>query len=411
MSRRLSERLLTGALVALALCAARPALALEPQTVSSEGVVAVGSSTEPPPRDAAFQAALVAAVFQVARGLVPPERFEREAERLRTELGPQAQSFVLTYRTGGPLTRRPSKLDPGVSEWVLPVTARIDTNQLRAWLVRTGFVREAGERPSLVLRVRPTGEISAAPPVGALSHLQQTLRAKLEEQQFVLVESALREGDESEPRSALELARGVGADVGVDLDVTWRPNPQVEGGVSGGVAEVRARALRSDDGSELAIARFEAAGYDARREEAIAQALLAVEPQLALNLGQQLERNWQAQTTADRPVDLDLESVSSLVQVGAVRRALLGPLAAKSAEIRELRAGGATLQVVSALSAGAAGAAVEPALSTASRPAPVEAGAGRARMRVELAAPRRRHCPGAGHLTPQSRNSILRSLV
>lgn len=382
MSRRLSAIVL-----AIALCAAWPAHALEPLTVSSEGVVAAGSATETPPRDAAFQAALVAAVFQVARGLVPPERFEREAERLRTELAPQAQSFVLTYRTAGPLTRRPSKLDPEVSEWVLPVTARVDTPQLRAWLVRSGFLRDAGERPSLVMRVRPTGDLAAAPPVGALSHLQETLRAKLKDQQFVLIESALRQGDDSEPRSALELARGVGADVGVDLDVSWRPNPQTEGGISGGVAEVRARALRSDDGSELAIARFEAAGYNALREEAIAQALLAVEPQLALNLGQQLERNWQAQTTGDRPVDLELESVSNLIQVGAVRRALLGPLAAKSAEIRELRPGGATLQVVSALSAGALQERLANLHFDGFALAPVEAGAGRARLRVELAAP------------------------
>jgi hypothetical protein len=372
---------------AVALCAAWPAHALEPQTVSSEGVIAAGSSTEAPPRDAAFQAALVGAVFQVARTLIPPERFEREAERLRTEIGPQAQSFVLTYRTGGPLTRRPSALDPGVSEWVLPVTARIDTAQLRTWLVRTGFLRETGERPSLVMRVRPTGELSAAPPVAALSHLQETLRAKLKQQQFVLVESALRQGDDSQTRSALELARDVGADVGVDLDVTWRPNPQTEGGINGGVAEVRARALRSDDGSELAIARFEAAGYDARREEAIAQALLAVEPQLALNLGQQLERNWQAQTPSDRPVDLELESVSNLLQVGAVRRALLGPLAAKTAEIRELRPGGATLQVVSALSAGALQERLANMHFDGFALSPVEAGAGRARLRVEPAAP------------------------
>jgi len=387
MPRRLSARLLLAAALTTALCAALPAHALEPLTVTTEGVVAAASGTEAPPRDAAFQAALVAAVMQAARGLLPPERFERVAERLRTELAPQAQGFVLTYRTGGPLTRRPSALDPGISEWVLPVTARIDTVQLRAFLVRTGFLREAGERPSLVVRVRATGDLSSAPPVGALSHLRDALRAKLKEQQFVLIEPALREGDESGPRSALELARGVGADVGVDLDVTWRPNPQTEGGISGGVAEVRARALRSDDGSELAIARFEAAGYDALREEAIAQALLAVEPQLALNLGQQLERNWQAQTPSERPVDLELESVSNLVQVSAVRRALLGPLAAKSAEIRELRAGGATLQVISALSAGALQERLANLHFDGFALAPVEAGAGRARLRVELAAP------------------------
>jgi len=385
MSRRLSAvlRALVGALL---LVAAAPAFALEPVAVSSEGIVAASSPAEAPPRDAAFAAALVAAVLEAARTLVPPERFERDAERLRAELAPKAQSFVLTYRVTGPLARRVSALDPGIQEWVLPVTARVDTAQLRAFLVRAGFVRDAGERPSLVIRVRPVGALASAPPVGALSHLSEALRAKLAEQQFVLVEAALRSGEESEPRSALELARGVGADVGLELEVDWRPNPQTTG-TPGGVAEVRARASRADDGSELAIARFEAAGYDAERDEAIARALLAVEPQLALNVGQQLERNWQAQTPRGRPVELELEAVSSLTQVSAVRRALLGTLAAESAEIRSLEPGGASLQVVSPLSAGALQERLASLHFDGFALAPVEAGAGRARLRVEVAPP------------------------
>jgi hypothetical protein len=385
MPRRLSVTVRCLALAAW-LLAATPAFALEPITVTSEGVIAGGSSSQAPPRDAAFRAALVAAVLEAARTLVPPERFELEAERLRAQIEPTAQSFVLTYRVGGPLARRTSPLDPEIQEWVLPVTARIDTVQLRAFLLRSGFVRDAGERPSLVIRVRSVGELASTPPVGALSHLARTLRAKLEQQQFVLVEADLRPGEESEPRSALELARGVGADVGLELDVDWRSNPETVG-VSGGVAEIRARALRSDDGSELAIARFEAAGYDAVRDEAIARALLALEPQLALNLGLQLERNWQAQTPGERPVELELEAVSSLSQVSAVRRALIGALAAKSAEIRALQPGGATLQVVSSLSAGGLQERLAGLHFDGFALTPVEAGAGRARLRVEIATP------------------------
>jgi len=383
MSRRLSHWLRGFALAVLALVAA-PAHALEPVTVTSEGVIAAGPASETPPLDAAFKEALVTAVLEAARAFVPPERFEREAERLRAELAPRAQSFVLTYRVGGSLARRPSALDPQVQEWVLPVTARIDTTQLRVFLIRAGFVREAGERPSVVIRIRPVGSLATAPPVGALSHLSQAVRSKLESQQFVLVDAALRPGEESEPRSALELARGLGADVGLELDVDWRPNPQTAG-TPGGVAEVRARALRSDDGSELAIARFEAAGYDAVRDEAIARALQAVEPQLGQNLGQQLERNWQAQNPGDRPVELELEAVSSLVQVSAVQRALLGSLAASRAELRELHPGGATLQVVSPLSAGALQERLAGLHFDGFALAPVEAGGGRARLRVELA--------------------------
>jgi hypothetical protein len=380
MPRRLSS--IAFALVLL--FAPVSARALEPVTVTTEGVVAAGAATEAPPREAAFKAALVSAVLEASRAFVPPERFAADAERLRGDLAPRAQGFVLTYQVGGTLARRPSALDPQVQEWVLPITARIDTNQLRAFLVQAGYVRESGERPSVVIRVRPVGALAAAPPVGALSHLSQSLRAKLEAAQFVLVDSALRPGEDSEPRSALELARDVGADVGLELDVDWRPNPQTIG-TPGGVAEVRARALRSDDGSELAIARFEAAGYDAIRDEAIARALQAVEPQLGDNLGQQLERNWQAQTPSERPVELELEAVTSLVQVTAVQRALTGSLAARSAELRELRPGAASLQVLSPLSAGALQERLAGLHFDGFALAPVEAGAGRARLRIELA--------------------------
>jgi hypothetical protein len=405
MSRRLSPARLARALaLAAALLAARSAFALEPLTVTSEGVVAVSSATEAPPRDAAFKAALVAAVVEASRTLIPPERFPSELERLRAQLEPQAQTFVLTYRVTGTLRKRASALDPGIQEWVLPVTARIDTPELRAYLVRAGFIRDAGERPSLVMRVRPVGELAAAPPVGALSHLGRALRTKLEAQQFVLVEENLRPGEKSEPRSALELARRVGADVGLELEVDWRPNPDAQV-AAGGVAEVRARALRADDGSELAIARFEAAGYDVERDEAIGRALAALEPQLAANLGLQLERNWQAQTPGERPVELELEAVSSLTQVDAVRRAILGTLAAKNAELRTLEAGSATLRVVSSLSAGGLQERLASLHFEGFALTPVEAGAGRARLRVEAAPPAAEQlAPGRSEIDAPGRN-------
>ena len=384
MSRRLKSVLAALGVAALLVVATAPARALEPMTVTSEGVVAVGGPSEAPPRDAAFRAALIAAVFQVARALLPAERFAQDAERLRVGLEPVAQSFVLTYRVDGALSRRSSALDPAVQEWVLPVTARVDAVQLRSFLVRGGFLREAGERPSLALRVRPVGELASAPPLGALSQLARSLRGELEQQEFVLIEAALRPEEGGAPRSALELARGVGADVGLDLEVDWRPNLQAEG-AAGGVAEVRARALRSDDGSELAIARFEAAGYHAERDEAIARALGALEPQLAANLGLQLERNWLAQTPGERPVEIELEAVSGLAQVQSVQRALVGTLAARSAEIRSLQPGGASLQVVSSLSAGALLERLASVHFEGFALVPVEAGAGRARLRLEVA--------------------------
>jgi len=367
------------------LLAAPAARALEPASVSVTGVVSASEVGEAAPRDAAYRAGLVAAVLEAAKGLLPPDKFAAESERLRATVKPLAQRFVLTYRIDGKLEKRRSPLDPAVEEYALPLTARVDTNQLRTFLVREGFLHEVGDRPSLALRVKPVGSLAQAPPKGALAHLEQSVRKTLADRQFVLVEPALRPGAGvgGEPASALELARSTGADVALELEVDWRPNPGSAAGVPGGVAEVRARAQRSDDGSELASSRFEGAGYHADRDAAVARALEAVEPQVGDNLALQLERNWQATAATDRPIELGLDSVSSLQQVLAVRQVLLQQLGARKAEVRELTPHGATLQVVSALGPGALQEKLASVRFEGFGLTPEDAGAGRARLRVD----------------------------
>jgi hypothetical protein len=371
------------AAAALALVLAAPAArALEPASVTVNGVVSVGEVGQAAPRDAAYRAGLVAAVLEVAKGLLGPDKFAAETERLRETLKPTAQRFVLTYRVDGRLEKRHSPLDPAVEEYVLPLTARVDTNQLRLFLVHEGFLHEVGDRPSLALRVVPVGVLASTPPAGALAHLEQSVRKKLIDKQFVLVEPALRPGVGGEPTSALELARTTGADVALELEVDWRPNPGAAS-VPGGVAEVRARAQRSDDGSELASSRFEAAGYHADRDAAIARALEAVEPQVGDNVALQLERNWQAVASTDRPVELGLDSVSSLQQVLAVRQVLLKQLGARKAEVRELTPRGATLQVVTPLGPGALQEKLASVRFDGFALTPEDAGPGRARLRID----------------------------
>jgi hypothetical protein len=362
--------------------AAGSARALEPVSVTVNGVVSTTEVGDTAPREAAYRAGLVAAVLEAAKGLLGPDKFAAESERLRETLKPTAQRFVLTYRNDGRLEKRHSPLDPAVEEYVLPITARVDTNQLRTFLVHEGFLHEVGDRPSLALRVKPVGALASTPPAGALAHLEQSVRKTLNDKQFVLVEPALRPGVGGDPTSALELARATGADVALELEVDWRANPG-SANVPGGVAEVRARAQRSEDGSELASSRFEAAGYHADRDAAIARALEAVEPQVGDNLALQLERNWQAVAGGDRPVELGLDSVSSLQQVLAVRQVLLKQLGSRTAEIRELTPRGATLQVVTPLGPGALQEKLASVRFDGFALTPEDAGPGRARLRVD----------------------------
>ena len=68
-----------------------------------------------------------------------------------------------------------------------------------------------------------------------------------------------------------------------------------------------------------------------------------------------------------------------------MQRALVSTLAARSAEIRSLQPGGAALQVVSSLSAGALLERLASVHFEGFALIPVEAGAGRARLRLEAA--------------------------
>ena len=85
----------------------------------------------------------------------------------------------------------------------------------------------------------------------------------------------------------------------------------------------------------------------------------------------------------DRTVEPGLDSVSSLQQVLAVRQVLLKQLGARTAEIRELRPHGATLQVVTPLGPGPCRRSSRALRFDGFALTPEDAGAGRARLRVD----------------------------
>ena len=392
----------------------RPALALEPLTRDERG-----RRSPPAPRPSRRRATRPSArrwsrpCSRPRARCLPPERFAREAERLRDDSSSRRRRrFVLTYRVDGRArAARTSPLDPEIQEWVLPVTARDRHGAAprvpgaRGLPPRRGRAAVAGDPRALRSASSRRRRRS-----GALSHLGAGAPHEARG-------AAVRAGRVGAPAGRGERADAARSSsrAGVGRrrrrsSSTWTGGRTRRPPASpGGVAEVRARALRSDDGSELAIARFEAAGYDADRDEAIARALLARRaPARRRTSALQLERNWQAQTPGERPVELELEAVSSLVQVDAVRRALLGHARrAKSAEIRDARrrrrdAAGGLL----ALGRGLCRSGSRASTSTASR----SPRSRRARAAPGCGSRSRPPAPGdarsrrAAKLTPQSRN-------
>jgi len=327
------------------------AQALEPTTVSVEGVVAITEQSEGNLRERALRVALEEAVFEVARRFLSPDSIEFDEERVREALSPRAPSFVLTYRVDGTPQRRVSRLDPSVQEYVLGLTATVDAASVRGELRSAGLLRSSIDRPSVVLHV------VTVPPIfpGAsslLSAFERYVGERLREEEFVVVEPALRPGTEPEVRSAAELARGVGADLGLDLVVSWSERRLSER-INGGIAEIRATARRARDGSEVASARFDAPAYHADVDEAFVRAVEAVQVQLVENLILQLNRNWDAMAQEDEPVTLQLLNVSSYMQIEAVQTTLKNVLGAAEARIQGFGPYHAELLVEGPLSAGA----------------------------------------------------------
>lgn len=330
---------------------AQPAGAIEPTTVSVEVAVPVTEETQGQTRDLVFRAALNEAVFEVVRLFASPERLEFEEERVREVLEPRAAACVLTYSIdSGPSLRR-SATDPELEEVVLAITATVDAALVRSQIRDLGLLRSSRERPSVALLVLP-GPDSFAGARELLVAFERSISDRLRDEDFIVVEPALRSGSSDASRGALELARAVGADLAVEVRVAWRERSLSEGLV-GGVAEARARAFRAHDGRELASASFNAPAYHPTREEAFARSLDALEEQLSRNLLLQLNRNWAALSPDDAPVYLRLSNVASLREVEAVRRLLSDVLGAREAQIRLLGPRSAELLFEGPLSAGA----------------------------------------------------------
>ena len=361
---------------------ATPALALDPATVSVEGVIPAEGGAGGAPRDRALREAMLEAVLSVSRDYLPPEllQIDEDREWLRDRLRPRAPAYILTYRVDAPLARRAAPDDPEVEEWVLALTATVDVAQVRQYLRESGLLATAGERPSVALRVRRAD--GAMDGVDALAGFEQFLLRRLEGDGLVVIEPALRPSTLEEPATTLELARALGADLALDVDVRWRERRTGER-VVGGTAEVRLRAVRADDGADVARLHFEAPGYHEDAQEALVRALEALSEQVAQNLMQQLDANWEALSRDRGPLSLVLLDVQSLVQVEAVRDSLAGALGAEEIELVGLGPRTARLRLASPLSPGALADRLAALLFDGFRLEPIETTRRRVALRVE----------------------------
>ena len=361
-----------------------PAVAADPISVGAEGVVPVSPGNTRSMRERALAAAIVSAVLEASRRYLAPAVFEVEEERdaLRETLRPTAPGFVLTYRVDGAPIRRPQAENPDLEEVVVRLTATVDGGQLRDFLREKGLLADSAEQPSIALRVAPAIGLTAAQAAGPLAGFEQFLLRSLESDGFVVVEPALRPAGLEQPENALALARSLGADLALDVNVSWRRR-LADSGVVGGIADVRVRALRAHDGAEIARSRFEAPGYHRDPQEAVVRALEAVGEQVAQNLQLQLERNWQTLAGEDGPVQLQLINLTSLLQAIAVRDMLAGTLDAERVALVELGPGRAAMQVEISLSPGALQDRLATVLFDGFRLEPVETGRDRVELRVE----------------------------
>ncbi len=340
-----------------ALVLAAPAWALEPVEVTVEAAVdSIPNESAEALRKRLLESALEKAVLEVAARYVTPERLALEGDKLREALRPKAAGFVLTYRVDAPPQARRSPTDPSVEQQVLQLTATVDAERLRRQLQELGFGAASGSRPSVAIFEQLIAPRDAGGNLSSLSvaPLREFVARTLSESGFVVVEPALYAGARVAPANAVELARGLGADLGIDLEVRWTPRPVPTGAsVAGGVAEVQVRSLRARDATELASGRFEAPGYGPDGRAAFARAVEAVRDQVAKGLVFQLEQNLSAiQVAGSKAVRVRLTEVAGLIQVESVQKTLIGTLGASTASLVLLEPHAAELAVESDLSPG-----------------------------------------------------------
>lgn len=320
--------------------------AVEPVQVRVAGSIEVTGENRYSARAQAFDQALLEAVLAVAREMLPQATFELEEQRLRVDLVPVAARSVLNYR---PESAMEIQNDPGPPErtlFVVPIVATVDAAQVRERLSELGYLGGGARRPSVALVVR-----AVESPELPLDAFEQTLRRSLSAQGYTLVRPALRPGRGRVPPTAPELARALGADVAVDVEVLWRAR-RMGAGVVGGDARVQVRAERASDGSELARLTFETPAYHRDAAEATARALEALEEQVVRNLLLQLDRNWQVLDQPQGPLRLILVNVREFAEVDAVREALTELIGADGAKLRLLGPLRAEFELSSTLSPG-----------------------------------------------------------
>jgi hypothetical protein len=184
-----------------------------------------------------------------------------------------------------------------------------------------------------------------------LEPLERSIRQDLRRHEFVVLDPGVLPGPDSEERSALELARTAGADVAVDVDVTLR-RTSIGRRIVGVVAEVTARAIRVQDGFELAHVQLDTPAYHTDPDEAAMRALDAVQEPLAQNLRVQLERNWGVLASERGPLSLIVRGVTGFSQVIAVWDLLSSGREVEGVELRALAPGRAEFSLREAPSSG-----------------------------------------------------------
>jgi hypothetical protein len=328
------------------------AVALEPVSVTLEVRIPIGPDdvTSTLRRRAEAQA-LEDAVVEVASRYVSPERIEPESPALRQALSSRASAFVLTYRVDGQPVRRTSELDPLVDEFVMSLTVTVDAEQVREALAQLGMGAAAAKRAKIAVACTLAPDTSADARF-ALTPLRQILTERLDAAGFAIVEPALFGLPDAAARDAVALARAAGSDVGIVVQVGFRALPAAAPGTAqGGVAEVRAVALRGSDGVEVAAARIEAPGYGDSVRDAFLRAVEALGGKLADELVTELGANAAMLRPPTTGVRLRLSGVRSLVEVEVVQQTLLTVLGAKTARVAWLGPGSAELVVDASLTA------------------------------------------------------------
>lgn len=345
--------------LALGLAAPVPGLAEEGvRTTEAVGQGAIEGNDLAGARERARDDALRACVQQVATTVVTAASETDQAQLLSDKIYSHSQGYVRKF------TVLEDKQDGNA--WATRIRCEVSEAKLDDDMMAFGIAYRRAGMPRIMTLVaeqaidaaQATGWWQGGGNAADLRVLENAFMDRMERSGFAFVDAEVLSGKvkleavgaDPNAQQAREVGRLTGAEVVVIGRAVARPlgSMPVEGGTfHSAVANVSARAVRSDTGEIIAVAEFTGkAGKGFEQATAGRNALSEAGRQLAGELFARIGKVWTREQSGQKRVALTVKGIEDYARVAAFRNALGSVRGVKDVQERSMESGKAELEVL-----------------------------------------------------------------